>query len=77
MRLVSDDGAPGAAIGMFIAAIWAAAKGDSAVTGINGTFAGFWLSYAVLVLGLTTTWFGIASRCRLSFSALSRHRLDC
>ena len=48
------------AIGMFIAAIWAAAKGDSAVAGINGTFAGFWLSYAVLVLGLTHNWFGIA-----------------
>ena len=48
------------AIGMFIAAIWAAAIGQSAVAGINGTFAGFWLSYAVLVLGLTHSWFGIA-----------------
>ena len=48
------------AIGMFIAAIWAAAIGQSAVAGINGTFAGFWLSYAVLVLGLTHNWFGIA-----------------
>lgn len=48
------------AIGMFIAAIWAAAIGDSAVAGINGTFGGFWLSYAVLVLGLTHNWFGIA-----------------
>jgi succinate-acetate transporter protein len=45
---------------MFIAAIWAAAIGQSAVAGINGTFAGFWLSYAVLVLGLTHSWFGIA-----------------
>jgi len=41
------------ATGMFIAAIWAAAIGQSAMAGINGTFAGFWLSYAVLVLGLT------------------------
>ncbi len=48
------------AIGMFIAAIWAAAIGHSTVAGINGTFAGFWLSYAVLVLGLTHNWFGIA-----------------
>lgn len=48
------------AVGMFIAAIWAAAIGNSAVAGINGTFAGFWLSYAVLVLGLTHNWFGIA-----------------
>jgi len=48
------------AVGMFIAAIWAAAIGQSAVAGINGTFAGFWLSYAVLVLGLTHGWFGIS-----------------
>lgn len=48
------------ATGMFIAAIWAAAIGQSAVAGINGTFAGFWLSYAVLVLGLIHSWFGIA-----------------
>ena len=47
------------ATGMFIAAIWAAAIGQSAVAGINGTFAGFWLSYVVLVLGLTHSWFGI------------------
>ena len=48
------------AMGMFIAAIWAAAIGQSAIAGINGTFAGFWLSYALLVLGLTHNWFGIA-----------------
>ncbi|HUK67286.1 MAG TPA: GPR1/FUN34/YaaH family transporter [Streptosporangiaceae bacterium] len=47
------------ATGMFIAAVWAAAIGESAVAGVNGTFAGFWLSYAVLVLGLTHSWFGI------------------
>lgn len=47
------------ATGMFISAVWAAAIGHSAVAGINGTFAGFWLSYAVLVLGLTHAWFGI------------------
>jgi succinate-acetate transporter protein len=47
------------ATGMFIAAIWAAAIGQSAVAGINGTFGGFWLSYVVLVLGLTHNWFGI------------------
>ena len=48
------------AIGMFIAAIWAAVIGHSEVAGINGTFGGFWLSYAVLGLGLTHNWFGIA-----------------
>src|SRR5215470_18306441 len=46
--------------GLFLAAIWAAVIGQSAVAGINGTFAGLYLSYAVLVLGLTHNWFGIA-----------------
>jgi uncharacterized protein len=47
------------AAGLFIAAIWAAAIGQSAVAGIFGIFAGFWLSYAVLVIGLLHSWFGI------------------
>ena len=47
-------------IGLFIATIWSAAIGQSAVASIFGIFAGFWLSYAVLVLGLTHSWFGIA-----------------
>ncbi len=48
------------AIGLTIAAVWAAAIGASAVAGIFGIFAGFWLSYAVLVLGLVHNWFGIS-----------------
>jgi succinate-acetate transporter protein len=47
------------ATGLFIATIWAAAAGQSAVATIFGVFAGFWLSYAVLLLGLTHNWFGI------------------
>ena len=47
------------AVGLTIAAVWAAAIGASAVAGIFGIFAGFWLSYAVLVLGLVHNWFGI------------------
>jgi succinate-acetate transporter protein len=47
------------AVGLTIAAIWAAAIGASAVAGIFGIFAGFWLSYAVLVVGLLHNWFGI------------------
>jgi succinate-acetate transporter protein len=47
------------AAGLFVATIWAAAIGQSAVAGVFGIFAGFWLSYAVLVLGLTHNWFGI------------------
>ncbi|HUZ23881.1 MAG TPA: GPR1/FUN34/YaaH family transporter [Streptosporangiaceae bacterium] len=49
------------AAGLFIATIWAAAVGQSAVASVFGVFAGFWLSYAVLVLGLTHNWFGIAA----------------
>jgi uncharacterized protein len=47
------------AIGLFLATIWAASLGQSAVASVFGIFAGFWLSYAVLVLGLTHSWFGI------------------
>ena len=46
-------------IGLFMATIWAASLGQSAVASVFGIFAGFWLSYAVLVLGLTHGWFGI------------------
>src|SRR5580698_9156890 len=45
--------------GLFVAAIWSAAIGQSAVASIFGIFAGFWLSYAILVLGLIRGWFGI------------------
>ena len=48
-------------IGLFAATFWSAAVGQSAVASVFGTFAGFWLSYAVLVLGLTHNWFGIAA----------------
>ena len=47
-------------IGLFMATIWAASLGQSAVASVFGIFAGFWLSYAVLVIGLTHGWFGIA-----------------
>jgi uncharacterized protein len=46
-------------VGLFIAAIWAAALGQSAVASIFGIFGGFWLSYAVLVIGLLHNWFAI------------------
>ena len=47
------------AAGLFIATVWSAAVGQSAVACVFGIFAGFWLSYAVLVLGLVHGWFGI------------------
>ncbi len=49
------------AVGLFIATIWAIIVGLSAVACVFGVFGGFWLSYAVLVLGLTHNWFGIAA----------------
>lgn len=48
------------ALGLFLALIWAASLGQSAVACVFGIFGGFWLSYAVLVLGLTHSWFGVA-----------------
>ena len=46
-------------LGLTISTIWAAATGQSAVASIFGIFSGFWLSYAMLVLGLTHDWFAI------------------
>jgi succinate-acetate transporter protein len=47
------------AVGLTIAAVWAARLAQSAVAGVFGVFAGFWASYAALVLGLTHDWFGV------------------
>jgi succinate-acetate transporter protein len=47
------------ALGLLLAALWAAAVGQSAVAAIFGIFGTFWLSYAVLVLGLDHNWFAI------------------
>ena len=47
-------------IGQLIAAVWAARLAQNAVATVFGTFAGFWISYAALVLGLTHNWFAIA-----------------
>jgi uncharacterized protein len=47
------------AAGLFISTLWAMALGQSAVALVLGVFAGFWLSYAFLLLGLFHNWFGI------------------
>ncbi len=47
------------ALGLLLSAIWAAAVGQSAVAAVFGIFGTFWLSYAVLVLGLDHSWFAI------------------
>lgn len=46
-------------IGQLVAALWAASLAQNAVASVFGTFAGFWLSYAALVLGLDHGWFAI------------------
>jgi uncharacterized protein len=49
-----------AAVGMFLATIWAARIGQNAAAGISGIVGGFYLSYALLTLGLAHNWYGIA-----------------
>jgi uncharacterized protein len=46
-------------LGLLVATFWAAGVGQSMVATVLGIFAGFWLSYAFLILGLTNGWFGI------------------
>jgi len=48
-----------ASVGLFAAMIWAARLGESVQAGIFGVVAGFFLSYALLVLGLSHSWFGL------------------
>ena len=47
------------ALGLLMATVWAAAVGQSAVAAVFGIFGTFWLSYAVLVVGLDHNWFAI------------------
>jgi succinate-acetate transporter protein len=49
------------ALGLLISTLWAIAVGQSAVALVVGVFAGFWLSYAFLILGLTHGWFGVGA----------------
>jgi succinate-acetate transporter protein len=49
------------ALGLLMATIWCAALGQSAVAAVFGIFGTFWLSYAVLVLGLDHNWFAIVT----------------
>jgi succinate-acetate transporter protein len=48
-------------VGLAFSTVWSAAVGQTAVASIFGIFAGFWLSYAALVLGLTHNWFAISA----------------
>ena len=46
-------------LGLFVAALWAARLGQTFVAGVAGIFSSFWLSYAILLLGLFHNWFAI------------------
>lgn len=46
-------------LGLLITTVWAAALGQTFVATVLGAFAGFWISYAALVIGLTHNWYGI------------------
>ena len=54
------------ALGLLMATVWCAALGQSAVAAVFGIFGTFWLSYAVLVLGLDHNWFAIAATAALA-----------
>ena len=54
------------ALGLLMATVWCAVLGQSAVAAVFGIFGTFWLSYAVLVLGLDHGWFAIAATAVLA-----------
>ncbi len=58
------------AIGQLVTALWSASLGQNAVASVFAIFGGFWLSYAVLVLGLTHNWFGITATAATSTQEL-------
>lgn len=59
-----------AAVGLLVSTIWAARLGHSAEAGIFGIIEGFFLSYTLLVLGLSHTWFALAPAVMLSTQKL-------
>ncbi|HWU20031.1 MAG TPA: GPR1/FUN34/YaaH family transporter [Nocardioides sp.] len=58
------------AFGQILSALWASRLGQNAVACIFGVFAGFWSSYAALVLGLTHGWFAIPAASALRVQEL-------
>jgi succinate-acetate transporter protein len=46
---------------MLVATIWAGRIGASTLAAIFGVFSAFWLSFALLVTALTSTWWAIAA----------------
>jgi len=58
------------AVGQLVTAVWSASLGQNAVASVFAIFGGFWLSYPVLVLGLTHNWFGITAAAATSTQEL-------
>lgn len=46
---------------MLVATVWSARIGASTLAAIFGAFAAFWLSFALLLAGLTSGWWGITA----------------
>lgn len=46
-------------LGFFVATIWGAALGQSAVAAVFGIFAFFWITLGIQITGLAHNWFGI------------------
>ena len=44
-------------IGLVISTVWALGLGQTMVASVFGLFAGFWMSFAILLLGLFHNWF--------------------
>jgi hypothetical protein len=57
-------------VGLLLATVWAAGVGQSAVASVFGIFSGFWISYAVLLLGLLHNWFLIPATAAQSTQEL-------
>jgi succinate-acetate transporter protein len=45
---------------MLVATVWAARLAANTVAAIFGVFSGFWLSFGLLLAGLTSGWWGVA-----------------
>ncbi|HEY2226106.1 GPR1/FUN34/YaaH family transporter [Actinomycetospora sp.] len=56
-------------VGQLIGCIWAIKTGAGPVAAIFGIFAGFWLSFSVLVIGLGHNWFGDATQTAAATAA--------
>lgn len=51
---------------MLVATIWAGRLGMSTVAAVLGTFAGFWASFGVLLIGLTSGWWGVTQAAQVA-----------